>query len=211
MMESKERRSRRWLAIWIAGATSTAAGVGLLYVSPLSYPFDKLLLAQAPLVLIGAGAVAVTLGSLRLVWAQWRPATTHRRADLTAYAGSTIAGVALLVEVLIQVGWPVVESAMPPGPCDSNPAVACFQAHPGYYQQIGDEGYSTPASRLGQMVTNIELAMWPIALLGAITCVIALSMGTRRPRIAALGLAFGTVVVAGMVIEYLAFIVSGGD
>ncbi|HEX2648180.1 MAG TPA: hypothetical protein VHO95_13215, partial [Candidatus Dormibacteraeota bacterium] len=206
-MDVQESRSSQWLAIWIAGATSTLMGVGLLYVGPLPFPIEKLLPAEAPLVLIGAGAIGVVLGSIRLVWARWRSATAHRGADIAAFAGAFTAGAALLVVLLIQVAWPAVDSAMRPGPCDSNPMVACFQAHPDYYQPIGPDGYSTPASRLGQTVTSVELSMWPIALAAAFLCLIALALGTRRQRIAALGLAMGSVVVAGMVIEYLAFLV----
>jgi hypothetical protein len=201
-MSVQESGRARWLTGWIAAAVTAAAGVLLLYLTGL--PF-------APLVLI-IGVLGIVICSVGLlVGPRSRPTTARRAPDVAAVAGAVVAGAALMVVLLIQVGWPAVQSTMRGGPCDSEPTVACFQAHPSYYQETAPGSYSTPASRLGNAVLATDLAMWPTSLVAATICLVALATGTRRERIAALGLAMGTVTVAGMVIEYLAFLVSGGE
>jgi len=51
----------------------------------------------------------------------------------------------------------------------------------------------------------------PLALAAAATSAVALATGTRRYRMAILGVIVGSITVVGMPAQYLAFLVFGGD
>jgi hypothetical protein len=234
-LSTEGRQGLRWLVLWIVAAATAAIGVILLYLGPNVVPGGKgsvpsPLLAQAPPALIAIGMVGVVLGAIGIARSRWRAAATTsddrsfghgsvgvrmtRLADSAAIGGFVVAAAALLAVILVELVWPVVASTMRAGPCDQNPTVACFRAHPDYYQETGpgSGGYSTPVSRIGDdILTPILLSAWPLGLAAAVVGVIALATGTNRRRLAILAVVLGTAAVAGMGLQYLAFLVSGGD
>jgi len=225
----------RWLVLWIVAAATAAIGVLLLYLGPNLVPTGKgsapsSLLGQAPPALIAIGMVGVVLGAIGIARSRWRAATTTvddpssghqsagvrrtRLADSGAIGCFVVAAAALLAVILVELVWPIVASTMRAGPCDQNPTVACFRAHPDYYQETGpgSDGYSTPVSRIGNdILTPMLLSAWPSGLAAAAAGVIALATRTNRRRLAILAVVLGTFTVAGMGLQYLAFLVSGGD
>ena len=234
-LSKEERQSLRWLVLWIVAAATAAIGVLLLYLGPNLVPAGKgsapsPLLAQAPPALIAIGMLGVVLGAIGIARSRWRAAITTvddrssgqrsvgvrrtRLADSAAIGGFVVAAAALLAVILVELVWPIVASTMRAGPCDQNPTVACFRAHPDYYQETGpgSGGYSTPVSRIGNdILTPILLSAWPSGLAAAAAGVIALAARTNRRRLAILAVVLGTFTVAGMGLQYLAFLVSGGD
>jgi len=219
-----------WLVLWISAAVTAAIGVLLLYMGPSLFPMSKgsvlfPVLARAPLGLLVVGMLGIVAGTAGIARARWRAAHsanrqgirqqgsgagTTRPADAAALSGLVVAAAALLAAILLEFGWPAVASTMRAGPCDQSPTVACFRAHPEYYQQIAAGGYSTPVSRIGHLLGPIQLAAWPVALSAAATSAIALATGTRHRRIAILGVTVGSITVVGMAAQYLAFLVFGG-
>jgi hypothetical protein len=211
------------MLLWIAAATSTAAGALLLYFGPAVLPAGKgfvpnPLLGQAPLALIGTGIVGLVVGAAGIGRSRWSAATATggavtRAADAAALAGVIVGAAALAALVIIQFVWPAISRSLP-GPCDSNPGVACFQAHPDFYQEDppGSLHFTTPVSRFYDRVVGPSfLAAWPAGLAAAITCVVALAAGTRYRRPAILGVIAGSLTVASVGALYLAFLLGGGD
>ena len=222
---SKEQsQGVRWLVLWIVGAATAAIGVLLLYVGPNLMPVGKgfvpvPFLAQAPLALLALGMVSFVVGAVGIVRSLWRtpasPAQSQpvgrRSADAAALGALIVAIVALMTAILTQFVWPTIASTMRAGPCDQDPTVACFVAHPDYYQETAPGGYSTPVSRIGDnIVTPAVLASWPTALAAALVGVVALVKETRRRRVAILAMILGSLTVLSMVAGYLAFLVLGG-
>jgi hypothetical protein len=211
------------MVLWIAAATSTAAGALLLYLGPAVLPAGKgfvpnPLLGQVPLAPIGAGIVGLVVGAAGIGRSRWSaaPATGgagSRGADAVALAGVIVGAAALAALVLIQFVWPAISRNLL-GPCDSNPSVACFQAHPDFSQEDppGSLHFKTPMLRFYDSVAGPSfLAAWPAGLAAAITCVVALAAGTRHRRTAILGVIAGSLTVASVGTLYLAFLLGGGD
>ncbi len=232
-MSSEGRHRARWLVLRIAAAATAVVGVLLLYLGPNLLPVGKgfvptPLLGQAPLALIAIGLIGVVVGAAGVARSSWQANATpasdqssvpgslglrNRLSDGAALGGFIVALVALVAVTLIEFGWPRVASMIGTGPCDQNPTVACFRAHPDYYQETGpgSGGYSTPVSRIGNdILTPITLSALPLALAAALVSVIAVGFGTSRRRLAILGIVLGSLTVAGMGVQYLAFLVMGG-
>lgn len=220
----------RWLVLWIAAAGTAAVGVLLLYVGPNLIPVGKgfgptPLLVQAPLALMAIGMIGIVVGAAGHALSSWKTSaaspgdqslglTKNRLADFAALAGFVVAIAALLAVILIEFVWPSIASTMRTGPCDPDPTVACFRAHPDYYQETssGSGGYSTPVSRIGnEILTPVLLSAWPLALAAALVSGIAVGTATKRRRLAIFGIVLGSFTVAGMGVQYLAFLVVGGD
>lgn len=226
---NEARGGSRWLLLWMAAAVTAAIGVLLLYLGPGLLAMGKgsvpiSVLAQAHLALIAVGMLGIIVGAAGIARTLWRAVPsandprirqpgssvrTTRRADAAALSGLVVAAAALLAALLLELGWPSIASTMRAGPCDQNPTVACFRAYPNYYQEIAADRYSTPVSRIGQIVGSIQLAAWPLALAAAATSAVALATGTRRRRTAILGVIVGSMTVVGMAAQYLAFLVLG--
>lgn len=221
--------------LWIAASATASVGVLLLYVGPNLLPVGKgfapsPLLGQAPLALMAIGMIGIVVGAAGVALSSWQPDATaahedssvpgslgftrNRLVDGAALAGLIVALGALLAVILIELVWPIVTSTMRTGPCDQNPTIACFRAHPDYYQETGpgSDGFSTPVSRITNgILTPIMLLAWPLALAAALVSVIAVGSGTRRRRVAILGIVLGSFTVAGMGVQYLVFLLIGGD
>jgi len=226
----------RWLVLWIAGAATTVVGVIFQYLEPNLLLIGKgsvttplLLLRQSPFALIAIGALGILVGAAGIAGSPWRvPVTaadeqgTVRRtsgvrttggADAAAYGGLIVAAAALAAVILIRFVWPAVVHTAGAGPCGSSPTVACFSAHPDFYQELplGSGHYTTPWSQFYYgILTPAFLAALPLALAAAATSVIALASRTRRPGVAVIGVALGSITVVVMAIMYLAFFVLGG-
>jgi len=226
----------RWLVLWIAGASTTVVGVIFQYLEPTLLPIGKgsvtaplLLLRQSPVVLIAIGALGVLVGAAGMAGSSWRvPVTaaddrgTVRRtsgmrttggADAAALSGLVVATAALAAVILIQFAWPALVHTAGVGPCGSSPTVACFSAHPDFYQELppGSGSYTTPWSRFYHgILTPVFLAALPLALAAAVTSVIALASRTRRPGVAVIGVALGSITVVVMAAMYFAFLLLGG-
>lgn len=225
------RRGVRWLALWIGAAATAAIGVLLLYLEPSLLAMGKgsvltPFLARAPVALMAVGMLGIIIGTAGIARAGWRGALSAneggrrqrafdvgptRGADAAALSGLVVAAAASLAAILLEFGWPAIASTMRAGPCDQSPTVACFQAHPDFYQEIAADSYSTPVSRIGHILGPIQLAAWSLALTAAVTSAIALATGTTRRRMAILGVIIGSMTVVGMAARYLAFLVLGGD
>jgi hypothetical protein len=139
---------------------------------------------------------------------------TSGRADAAAYSGLVVASAALAAVVVIQFVWPAIVRHAGAGPCDQSPTVACFSAHRDFYQELppGSGHYTTPTSRFNdQALLPALLAAWPLALGAAVTSLIAIAKGTRRRRVAVMGITLGSITVVGMTAMYVAFLVVGGD
>jgi hypothetical protein len=166
---------------------------------------------------VAAGLIGVVVSTVGIWRARSRgltavhDSTPSRVPDVAAYAGLVASSSALIAIVLVQFGWPLVSSMLGPGPCDQVPSVACFHAHPDYYQESMPGSFTTQQSRFGDYVlTPINGAAWPVALLGAATGVLALAFSTRRRRAAVIAVILGSVIVVLMVVQYFAFLMVGG-
>jgi hypothetical protein len=119
----------------------------------------------------------------------------------------------LVAVILIQFVWPAVVHTAGVGPCGSSPAIACFSAHPDFYQELppGSGHYTTPWSRFYYgILTPVFLAALPLAVAAAVASVIALASRTRRPGVAVIGVALGSTTMVVMATMYLAFFLLGG-
>ena len=213
----------RWLVLWIAAAAAAAIGGLLFYLGPNLYPTGKGVaspnpfLGQGPIALTAVGMVGMVVGAAGIVRSRRRAAVdrgTTRYSDVAAIAGFLVAAGALVAVILTVIVWPVVASSLSARPCDQDPTVACFRAHPDFYQEIvpGSGGYSTPVSRIADdIVTPVFLSAWPLGLAGATLGVIALATATRLRRLAILGVVLGTLTVAGMGLQFVGFFIGGGD
>lgn len=227
----------RWLVLWIAAAVTAVVGVIFQHLVPNLLPIGKgfvptplLLLRQSPFGLIAIGALGILVGAAGIAGSPWRvPVTaaddqgTLRRtsgvrttggADAAAYSGLIVASAALAAVILIQFVWPAVVHTAGAGPCGSSPTVACFSDHPDFYQELppGSGHFTTPWSRLYDgILTAVFLAALPLALAAAVTSVIALASRTRRPGVAVIGVALGSITVVVMATMDLAFFLVGGD
>lgn len=75
----------------------------------------------------------------------------------------------------------------------------------------GGDSWSTPSSRISQLVGPLFLLAWPVALAGALISLFALLLGTARRRLAVSGLVLGSGVAIGQVLLELGLLVGGGD
>src|SRR5262249_47318706 len=227
----------RWLVLWIAGAATTVVGVIFQYLEPNLLLIGKgsvttplLLLRQSPYALIAIGALGILVGAAGIAGSHWRVRviatdnqSTARRtsavrttggADAAAYSGLIVASAALAAVILLQFVWPVVVHTAGAGPCSSSPTVACFSDHPDFYQELpaGSGHFTTPWSRIYDgILTPVFLAALPLALAAAVTGVIALASRTRRPGVAVIGVALGSITVVVMATMGFAFFLAGGD
>ena len=220
-----ERRStgNGWLAMWIVASAALLSGVLLLYLPPDLVPSGKgqagsPWLGWAPFTLIGAGALGVVVATAGVTRARWRTTSVvissrKRAADIAAIAGFATAIIALAAWALVVFGWPAISTYVAAGPCDASPSVECFRAHPQFYEEApaGSLHFTTPASRLYDNVMQpTYIASWPLGLGAGLVSVIALFAGAARRRTAIGGVVLGSAVVVGVVVQYLAFLLSGG-
>lgn len=234
-MSVKGTKRSRWLVLWIAVAATAGVGVLLLYAGSNLLAVGKgfgppAVLGQTPFALMAIGVIGIVAAAVGVARTNWHaPATpagdksgvtgslglrTNRLSDAAALGGFIVAIAALIAVILVEFVWPSLASTLLPGPCDQNPSVACFSAYPDYEQETGpgSGGYSTPVSRIGnEILTPILLSAWPLAFAAALVSGIALGTATRRRRLATFGIVLGSLAVAGMGVQYLAFLVVGGD
>ena len=126
---------------------------------------------------------------------------------------------AVLAAILALVIEPILVSQQGPDPCvpsnslpDKQSMMACFAAHPDYYQQGQAAGpYSTPAERLAQVLAPAWAAALLLAIGAILSSWLALSERTRRRRTALSALVIGSLVILVIVAPVLAFLVAGGD
>ena len=222
-LTQNRKPSVSWPVLWVCSAGATAIGVLLLYLDPYLAPLGKgsvpaPLLFQAPQVVIAIGMLGIVVASAGIVKSRWPESLslpTRRPVRLAADAGAigalVIAVAALMTVILVEFVWPTIQANFPAGPCDQDPTVACFSAHPNYYQEIGSGDYSTPISRIGHdIVTPALLATWPLGLAASVTSLIVLAIGTRHRRVAIIAMILGSLTVLWIGAGYLAFLVFGG-
>ena len=155
----------------------------------------------------------------------------RRVADATALAGLGVALAAVLAVVSVLIVEPVLVSLQGPDPCspevvgraggvvspffppDKQAVIACFSAHPDYYQYdpVADS-WSTPASRFSRTIEPIAgPAVLPLAIVAALISCLALAMRTRYRRAAISALTVSAFIVLGMIFLFLALFFGGGD
>jgi len=122
---------------------------------------------------------------------------------------------ALVSASLVYVVEPILISMQGPDPCSYSTSFDisnCLDAHPNYYQRDpGTGGYSSPGSRLSRELAPAWSTSLVLAIAATLIGWLALSEMTRRLRTAISALIVGSVVLAVMVVPYLAFLVVGGD
>ncbi len=192
---------------WLIPAAVLAIGLGvLMWVVPLGKGVALIVPPQTPLVLILAGTLGLVVG----VAGTWRSRSSQAGglADAAAPAGLVLALAAVLALSIVFVVEPILVSLLGPDPCapstflpNHQPDLACFHAHPNYYQPMaGGYGWSTPGSRMSQSLGQFFLAALPLALGAILSSWLALAKGTRRRRTALSALALGSLVIVGMVV-----------
>ena len=142
-----------------------------------------------------------------------------RVADAAALVGIVAAVAALLAASLVFVIEPILVSLQGPDPCvpskslpDKQSMMACFSAHPDYYQLGPGAGpYSTPQSRFAQELAPAWAAALLLAIVATLSSWLALSERTRRRRAAISALVVGSLVIFVILAPVLAFLVVGGD
>jgi len=138
-----------------------------------------------------------------------------RVANVAAVSGLVFAIVALLAASLVYVVQPILQSMQGPDPC-SSPSFFdvkdCMDSHPDYYHRDPIHGsYSTPASRLSAALGPAWYWALFLAIGAILSSWLALSEQTRLRRTAISAAIAGSLILAVMLLPYLAFLLGGGD